>query len=141
MKYYIQDTNEFLKKIANLAPLPDEPIKQLRGTAIGTKIAPPYAMIFMYSLEEDILSNSLLISLVQWRYIDDIFMVWEHGKEELKKFLETLNCYHPTIKFTTEYSRVKVNFPDVTVMKKSNQLVTDLYVYLYIYFIFTCKTD
>ena len=54
-------------------------------------------------------------------------MKWKHGEEELKKILETLNCYHPTIKFTAEYSRAKVNFLDVTVMKKGNQLVTDLY--------------
>ena len=46
------------------------------------------------------------------------------------KVLETLNCYHPTIKFTAEYSMVKINFLDVTVMKKGNQLVTDLYVKL-----------
>ena len=31
--------------------------KQLRGTAIGTKIAPPYAMIFMGDLEEKILRD------------------------------------------------------------------------------------
>ena len=187
VKSYIQDTNDFLKKIANLPPLPDDLIlctidvvglypnipheegliairkaldtrkdktistdslielaecvlknnifehdksvfKQLRGTAIGTKMAPPYAIIFMDSLEEDILSNSLLKPLVWWRYIDDIFIMWEHGEEELKKFLETLNCYHPTTKFTAEYSRAKINFLDVTVMKNGNQLVTDLYV-------------
>ena len=46
--------------------------------------------IFMDSLEEDTLSNSLLKPLVWWRYIGNIFMVWEHGEEELKKFLETL---------------------------------------------------
>ena len=55
-------------------------------------------------------------------------MGWEHGEEELKKFLETLNCYHPTIKFTAEYSRAKIDFLDVADMKKGNQLVTDLYV-------------
>ena len=55
-------------------------------------------------------------------------MLWEHGKEELKKFLETLSCYHPTIKFTAEHSRAKINFLDVTVMEKGNQLITDLYV-------------
>ena len=44
------------------------------------------------------------------------------------KVLETLNCYHPTIKFTAEYSRAKINFLDVTVIKKGNQLVTDLYI-------------
>ena len=91
-------------------------------------MAPPYAIIFMDSLEEDILSNSLLKPLVWWRHIDDIFMMCIHGEEELKKFLNTLNCYHPTIKFTAQYSRAKINFLDVTVMKKSNQLVTDLYV-------------
>ena len=104
--------------------------KQLRGIAIGAKMAPPYAIIFMDSLEEDILSNSLLKPLVWWSYIDDIFMMWEHGEEELQKFLEILNCFHLTIKFTVEYSRAKINFLDLTVIKKGNQLVTDLYIKL-----------
>ena len=82
----------------------------------------------MDSLQEDILTSSPLKPLVWWRYNDDIFMVWEHGEEDLKKFLETLNFYHPTIKFTAEDSRAKMKFLDVTVMKKGNQLVTDLYV-------------
>ena len=38
--------------------------KQLRGTTIGTKMVPPYAIIFIDSLEKDILSNSLLKPLV-----------------------------------------------------------------------------
>ena len=100
--------------------------KQLRGTAIGNKMVPSYAIILMDSLEEDILSN--MKPLVWWCYIDDIFMMWEHGEEELQKFLETLNCYHPTINFIAEYSRAKINFLDATVIKKSNQLVTDLYI-------------
>ena len=64
--------------------------KQLRGTAIGTKMAPPYAIIFIDSLEEDILSNSILKTLVWWCYIDYIFMMWEHGEEELQKFLDRI---------------------------------------------------
>ena len=82
--------------------------------------------ILIFGLNEDILSN--LKSLVWWCYIDDIFMMWQHGEEELQQLLENLNCYYATIKFTTEYSKTKINFPDVTVMKKGNQLVTDLYV-------------
>ena len=53
--------------------------------------------------------------------------LWEHGKEELK-FLETLRCYHPTKKFSAEYFRAQINFLDVTVIKKGNQVITDLYV-------------
>ena len=64
--------------------------------------------------------------LVWWHYIDDIFMMCEHGEEEIQKFSENLNCYHPTITFIVEYYRAKTDFLDVTVIKKGNQLVTDL---------------
>ena len=60
--------------------------------------------------------------------IEDIFMLWQHGEKELEKFLKFLNCYHPTIKFTANYSQKGVNFLDVSVRKNNNQLVTDLYI-------------
>ena len=41
--------------------------KQPRGTAIGTKMAPPYAIIFMGDLEERILQNCSFKPLVWWR--------------------------------------------------------------------------
>ena len=102
--------------------------KQLRGTAIGTKMAPPYAIIFMGDLEEKLLKDYDEKPLAWWRYIDDIFMLWQHGEKELEKFLEFLNCYHLRIKFTANYSRKGVNFLDVLVRKRNNQLVTDLYI-------------
>ena len=102
--------------------------KQLRGTAIGTKMAPPYAIIFLGDLEERFFSDCDISSLVWWQYIDNIFMLWQHGEKALKKFLEILNSYHPTIKFTANYSREKICFLDVEVIKKGNQLVTDLYI-------------
>ena len=101
--------------------------KQLRGTAIQTKMAPPYAIIFLCDLEEKRLKDYDKKPLACRRYIDDIFMLWQHGKKELEKFLEFLNFYHPTIKFTANYSRKEVNFMDVSVRKKNNQLVNDLY--------------
>ena len=65
---------------------------------------------------------------VWWRYIDDIFLIWNHGEEELKKFLELLNDFHPTIKFTADYSKDRINFLDVQVIRRGNKIVTDLYV-------------
>ena len=55
-------------------------------------------------------------------------MLWDHGGKELKKFLEILNSYHHTIKFTANYSFEKLRFLDVEVMKKGNQIVIDLYI-------------
>ena len=100
--------------------------KQLNGTAIGTKFAPPYAILFMGYLQDKILNSLVKKPLVWWRYIDDIFMIWQHGEETLKEFLKILNGCYPTIKFTSENSLDKVNFLDVEVIRSGNKLLTDL---------------
>ena len=82
----------------------------------------------MSYLEEKLLDSCPLRPLFWWRYIDDIFFVWEHGEESLKSFLKYINDAHPTIKFTADYSKEKVNFLDVQVMRKQDRLVTDLFV-------------
>ena len=101
--------------------------KQLRGTAFDKKMAPQCAIIFLGDLEERFFSGCDISPLVWWRYIDNIFMLWQHGEKELKKFLEILN-YHPTIKFTAYYSREKISFSDIEVIKKGNQHVIDFYI-------------
>ena len=42
--------------------------------------------------------------------------------------LEFLYCYHATIKFAANYSPEEISFLDVSLRKKNNQLVTDLYI-------------
>ena len=49
------------------------------------------------------------------RYIDDIFFVWTHGENKLDEFLESLNSFHPNLKFTSERSEQEINFLDITV--------------------------
>ena len=102
--------------------------RQKRGTAIGTKMAPQYAIVFMAELEEKLLGSYELKPEVWWRYIDDIFMIWEHGEENLQKFMKHLNSQHHSIKFTFEYSPTSVNFLDVQVIRVDDKLVTDLFV-------------
>ena len=90
-------------------------LKQLRGTAIGTTFAPPYSILFMAELEEEILREVELKPYLWWWYIDDIFFIWEHAEEKLKEFIDVLNKKHPTIKFTAECSKTQINFLDVNV--------------------------
>ena len=78
-------------------------------------VLPPYAILFMADLEEKILSASEKKPMIWWRYIDDIFFIWEHGEESLEKFLNQLNSFHPTITFTAEYSKETINFLDVNI--------------------------
>ena len=58
----------------------------VRGTAIGNKITPPFAIIFIDSSEEEILRNSLLKPSGWWYYIDNIVMMWNMGKKSFKSF-------------------------------------------------------
>ena len=80
----------------------------------------------MAKLEEEILREVGLKSYLWWRYIDDIFFIWEHGEEKLKEFIDVLNKKHPTIKFTAEWSKKQINFLDVTVYLKNVKIKTDL---------------
>ena len=102
--------------------------KQLQGTAIGTKFARLYAILFIGYLEGKILNSFDEKPLIWWRYIDDIFMIWQHVEEKLKEFLEILNSCQPTIQFTSEYSLDKMTYLDVEVIRCENKLTTDLYI-------------
>ena len=65
----------------NIFNFSERTLKQKRGTAIGTKFAPPYSILFMAELEEKILEIVDNKSYLWWRYIDDIFFIWEHGEK------------------------------------------------------------
>ena len=82
----------------------------------------------MTDLEKRLLSDIDLKPCIWWRYIYNIFLIWEHGKESLKFFLEKIKKIHPTIKFTADWSCSSVNFLDVKVIIKDGKIITDLYV-------------
>ena len=92
-------------------------LKQLRRTAIGTQMAPPYAIIFMRDLEERILLSCTFKPLVWWRYIDYIFLLWQPGEEKLKQFLDILNRYHPSITFTSKYHSEMTECLEIEIIK------------------------
>ena len=101
---------------------------QIGGTAMGTALAPNYANIFMDKFETKAINNYHLKPLIWKRFIDDIFLIWTHGQNELDKFVDYLNSLHDTIKFTSESSTKEVNFLDTTVKIDSNRkLITTLY--------------
>ena len=187
VKYYIKDTNEFLKKLRSLPKLPDciilcamdvvelypnipheeglsalrkrldtrkekyvstdtiidlaevvlknniftfgkKTLKQKRGTAIGTKFAIPYSILFMAELEEKIIKESEYEAYLWWRYVDDIFFLWGHGENKLKSFIDKINKVHPTIKFTAEWLETSISFLDVTMSLVVGVIERDLYV-------------
>ena len=102
--------------------------KQISGTAIGTKFAPPYACILMDQVETEFLEMQKHKSLVWFRYIDDVFLIWTHGKEKLSSFLEDLNKFHPNIKFSHETNKESIYFLDLNFRLPDDKTSIDLYV-------------
>ena len=100
---------------------------QKRGTAIGTRMAPSYANLFMHDIESKLLAWVPVKPFIWLRYIDDIFMVWAEGEEKLLEFLKNINNFHDTIKFTFDWSRDCINYLDVQVINKGGVIETDLY--------------
>ena len=90
------------------------------GTAMGSKLAPAYANTFMGSLEKSILDSAPIKPTYYRRFIDDIFMIWQHS-EELKEFLEHMNRANKSIQFTHEKSQQEIVFLDVTVYKGTTE--------------------
>ena len=97
---------------------------------MGTRMAPSYANLFMGFLETELLSSAPEKPLVWYRYIDDVFFIWTHGKEKYKEFLEYCNNNRFGMVFETNeesVSSTSVPFLDIKVILKCGKLITDLY--------------
>ena len=75
---------------------------------MGTALSPNYANLFMDRFKTNALNYWDKKPLIWLRFIDDIFMIWNHGEAELQKFLEYLNNIHEKIKFTHEFSNESI---------------------------------
>eukprot|EP00111_Clytia_hemisphaerica_P014752 TCONS_00043472-protein len=110
---------------------------QIKGTAMGTPMAPNYANLFMASLETKMLDEyyelTKLRPLVWYCYIDDIFFIWTHGNESLNQFIDFCNNFSKsrkmksTIQYETHQSTDSVNFLDVEVRFRDSTIQTSVY--------------
>ena len=100
---------------------------QIKGTAMGTKMAPQYANLFMADLVEKILDKFPNKPIIYLRYIDDIFLIWTHGEESLKQFYSAFNSENPSIKLTMDYSMDHIHFLNSTVIIQNGHINTSIY--------------
>ena len=89
---------------------------QKSGIAMGTKMAPTYANLFMRQLEKKMIASFPHKPLVYFRYIDDIFMIWTEGEDTLNQFLNHCNNFNPSIQFEQTVFNTNVPFLDVNII-------------------------
>jgi hypothetical protein len=72
---------------------------------MGSPLAPVIANFYMEFFEQQAIHLAAKKPAHWYRYVDDTFVVWTHGKEELHGFLQHLNTIHSNIKFTMEVEK------------------------------------
>ena len=100
---------------------------------MGTKFAPTYATLVLANLEEKLYVQTKIkfgdrYIKDNWkRFLDDCFILWTKGEENLKTFHSVLNELHADLKFTIEYSNERLPFLDVLLIKSNNPISTDIF--------------
>ena len=108
----------------------DEWFIQKVGTSMGKDWAPHYADIYMAKFEKEALLKCPLKPHTYFRYLDDIFIIWPHGKDAFSEFLNIFNTHEPPIKFKSSICIDSVNYLDTTVFKdpkNNNTLLTKVF--------------
>ena len=93
---------------------------------IGTKFAPPYCSTFYGSFRGKGLSKVKRNRMFGGGKLMIYFLFGNMVKR--KELINEINSFHPTIKFTADWSKEKVNFLDVEVTLNNGVLSTDLFV-------------
>ena len=92
--------------------------KQKFGVAMGSPLSPILANLCMEFIEKHYIKTmpNDMCPLFWVRYVDDIFIIYQHSEDKLREFLEFVNSILPSIKFTVEYEiDGKIPFLDVLV--------------------------
>ncbi|XP_062592820.1 uncharacterized protein LOC134254311, partial [Saccostrea cucullata] len=109
---------------------------QIKGTAMGTKVAPTYATLTLGYLEHKLHDQLCTLWGIEsankirskWkRFLDDCFILWEEDVDKLTEFYDLLNQMNSDIKFTMETDDLQMPFLDVLVTKDNTSLNTDIY--------------
>ena len=121
IRRFVQLLNIILKE--NYFEFGNKYYHQLKGTAMGSKVAPSYAIIFMAYHEEKLLQQTPLnLRPVAWfRFIDDIWSIMNKNLDEVKTFVNHLNRSHDTIQFEAEISKKEIPFLETITYKHTDE--------------------
>ena len=101
---------------------------QSGGVAMGTKMGPSFACLFVGYLEEKMFSEYIgPVPDLYKRYIDDVFGVSSDSEQELKSFIDYVSSYHPAIKYTFNITQDSLSFLDIKCHIQDGQISTSVF--------------
>lgn len=93
---------------------------------MGSPLSPVVTNLYMEAFEQEAIERALDKPKLWVRYVDDTFVIWQHGQDKLESFIEHLNSVCDTIKFMMEIEQNgQLSFLDVLVEKRGEQPKTE----------------
>jgi hypothetical protein len=74
---------------------------------MGSPLVPVMANLNMERFEHQALSSAIKKPTRWYRYVDDRFVVWPRGKDELQECLKHLNYIHPISSLVWRWNKIK----------------------------------
>ena len=106
----------------------DDHYKQINGVAMGTKMEPNYANLFVGFIENKVFSNYHGPKPNPYMcYIDDCVGATSSSREELNLFINSVNYFYPALKYTGEISENLLAFLDIKLSINDNGLSTSVH--------------
>lgn len=99
---------------------------QIFGTAMGKTFAPNLANLYLIDFDHRACNDFHIKPIHFFRFLDDIFFLWDGTLEDLKQYENFLNSLIPDIKVTLNHSETDISFLDTTVFKHTENDITTL---------------
>ena len=104
----------------------DSHFKQINGVAMGTKMGPSYANLFLgYILHKFFNQYNGPKPELYRRYIDNCIGATSSSREDLNQFITAVNSFHPALKYTWEIS--DTDFFSISGYQSFNGLYTSVH--------------
>ena len=106
----------------------DQYYRQVGGVAMGSKMRPSYACLFVGYIEERIRSAYTgFVPQLHKRCIDDVVGAAQCSRLELDDFINCVCNFHPTLQFTSNISDLGLPFLDITLKINNDSIQTSVH--------------
>ena len=111
--------------------------RQVKGTAMLTKVAPVYATLTLGYLEQKLyqrvrsdFTENVYHNFRKYylRYLDDVLIIFDDSKLPIETIGNLLNDMNAELNFILETNGKKVNFLDLTIYKRDQTVETDIFL-------------
>ena len=106
----------------------NEYYRQIGGVAMGSKMGPNYACLFVGYVEQQIREQYTgFTPQLHKRYIDDIVGAASCRREELEAFINFVSNFHPALQFTSTITETELPFLDINLHISDDKIQTSVY--------------